>query len=395
MSIDLQRVRADTIGINNRLHLNNAGAALMPTPVLEAMTGYLRREAEIGGYEAAIEQAERLDGVYGSVARLLGAAPDEIAIMENATVAWQMAFYALAFQPGDRILTAQAEYAANYVAFLQVAKRTGAVIEVVPNDESGALSAEALERMIDERVRLIAITWVPTNGGLVNPAAAAGKIAREHGIPYLLDACQAVGQMPVDVAKLGCDMLSATGRKFLRGPRGTGFLYVRRELMLRLEPPLIDHFAAKWVTPDRYELRSDARRFETWENNYAARLGLGVAIDYALSIGMAPIMVRCRLLADLLRTELLRIPGVVIHDLGVDRAAIVTFSVAGVDAEEVLARMSAEGINVSTSKPSSTLLDARARSLPSIVRASPHYYNSEEEVLRFARAIARLAGNLR
>jgi cysteine desulfurase/selenocysteine lyase len=395
MSIDLQRVRADTIGINNRLHLNNAGAALMPTPVLEAMTGYLRREAEIGGYETAIEHAERLDGVYASVARLLGAAPHEIAIMENATVAWQMAFYALDFRPGDRILTAQAEYAANYVAFLQVAKRTGAVIEVVPNDESGALSAEALERMIDERVRLIAITWVPTNGGLVNPAAAVGKIARKHGIPYLLDACQAVGQMPVDVAELGCDMLSATGRKFLRGPRGTGFLYVRRELMLRLEPPLIDHFAAKWAAPDRYELRSDARRFETWENNYAARLGLGVAIDYALSIGMSPIMARCRLLADLLRTELLRIPGVVVHDLGVERAAIVTFTVAGVDAEVVIARMSAEGINVSTSKPSSTLLDARARSLPSIVRASPHYYNSEEEVLRFARAIARLAGSSR
>lgn len=395
MSIDLQRVRADTIGINNRLHLNNAGAALMPTPVLEAMTGYLRREAEIGGYETAIEQAERLDGVYASVARLLGAAPDEIAIMENATIAWQMAFYALAFRPGDRILTAQAEYAANYVAFLQVAKRTGAVIEVVPNDESGALSAEALERMIDERVRLIAITWVPTNGGLVNPAAAVGKTARKHGILYLLDACQAVGQMPVDVAELGCDMLSATGRKFLRGPRGTGFLYVRRELMQRLEPPLIDHFAAKWTAPDRYELRPDARRFETWENNYAARLGLGVAIDYALSIGMSPIMARCRLLADLLRTELLRILGVVVHDLGVERAAIVTFTVGGVDAEVVLARMSAEGINVSTSKPSSTLLDARARSLPSIVRASPHYYNSEEEVLRFVQAIARLAGSSR
>ncbi|MFN3745530.1 MAG: aminotransferase class V-fold PLP-dependent enzyme [Hyphomicrobiaceae bacterium] len=393
MTIDVQRVRADTIGVNNRIHLNNAGAGLMPTPVLDAMTGYLRREAEIGGYEAAREQADRLDGVYASVARLLGAAPDEIALTENATVAWQMAFYALAFRPADRILTAQAEYAANYVAFLQVAKRTGAVIEVVPNDPSGALCAESLESMIDDRARLIAMTWVPTNGGLVNPAAAVGKIARKHGIPYLLDACQAVGQMPVDVAALGCDMLSATGRKFLRGPRGTGFLYVRRDLMLRLEPPLIDHFAAPWVAADRYDLRPDARRFETWENNYAARLGLGVAVDYALAIGMEPIMTRCRLLADQLRTELARIPGVALHDLGTERAAIVTFTVAGLDAREVCARLSAQGINVTTSQPSSTLLDATARSLPMIVRASPHYYNTEDEVLRLVQAVATFAGS--
>jgi len=391
MAIDLARVRAETIGIEHRVHLNNAGAALMPTPVLDAMTSYLRREAEIGGYEAADEQKERLHGVYASVARLLGAASDEIALMENATVAWQMAFYALAFQPGDRILTAEAEYGANFVAFLQVAKRTGAKIEVIPNDESGALCVSSLESMIDERVRLIAITWVPTNGGLVNPAAEVGRVAKKHGIPYLLDACQAVGQMPVDVEALGCDMLSATGRKFLRGPRGTGFLYVRRDLMLKLEPPLIDHFGASWVAPDRYELRPDARRFETWENNYAARLGLGVAIEYALSIGMDAIMTRARLLADMMRSELARIPGVEIKDLGTERAAIVSFSVAGAEASAVKARLAAEGINITTSQPSNTLLDARARSLPTIVRASPHYYNSEEEVQRLARSVAALA----
>jgi len=245
--------------------------------------------------------------------------------------------------------------------------------------------------MIDERVRLIAITWVPTNGGLVNPAADVGKIARKVGVLYLLDACQAVGQMPVDVGTLGCDMLSATGRKFLRGPRGTGFLYVRRELMLQLEPPLIDHFGAEWVAPDRYELRPDARRFESWENNYAARLGLGVAIDYALSIGIEPIMARARLLADMMRDGLRRIPGVEIKDLGTERAAIVTFTVERADASDVKARLAAQGINVTTSQPSSTLLDAMARSLPTVVRASPHYYNSEEEVHRLIEAIAAIA----
>jgi selenocysteine lyase/cysteine desulfurase len=391
MPIDLERLRAETPGVLQRVHLNNAGAGLMPLPVLQAMTDYLRREAEIGGYEAADEARRRLDGVYDSVARLIGAARDEIALTENATVAWQMAFYALPLRTGDRILTARAEYAANYVAFLQVAKRTGAVIEVIPDDANGVLDAEALQRMLDDRVRLIAITWVPTNGGLVNPAAAVGRIARAHGIPYLLDACQAVGQMPVDVADLQCDMLSATGRKFLRGPRGTGFLYVRREMIEKLEPPIIDHFGAPWVAPDRYELRSDARRFETWENNYATRLGLGVAVDYAQAIGIEAIAARCRMLAGRLRSGLGEIQGVTIHDLGPNPAAIVTFSVPGYEADAVQTHLAGAGINVSTSSPPSTLLDAKRRALPVIVRASPHYYNTEEEIDRLTAVIRKLA----
>jgi selenocysteine lyase/cysteine desulfurase len=261
---------------------------------------------------------------------------------------------------------------------------------VIPDDADGVLDPDALARMIDDRVKLIAVTWVPTNGGLVNPAAAVGRIARLHGIPYLLDACQAVGQMPVDVAAIGCDMLSATGRKFLRGPRGTGFLYVRRSLMQQLEPVVIDHFAAPWVAPDRYELRPDARRFETWENNYAARLGLGVAIDYALAIGMTAIQERNRALASLLRRELASLPGITLHDLGREPAAIVSFSVAGHGADAIKARLSKAHINVSTSDPSSTLLDATARSLPTVVRASPHYYNTENEVCRLVEAIAEL-----
>lgn len=390
--IDLVRLRAETPGIAHRVHLNNAGAGLMPAPVLNAMLDYLTREAEIGGYEAAGEAAARLDAVYDSVARLVGAAPEEIALTENATVAWQMAFYALPLAEGDRILTARAEYAANYVAFLQVAKRTGAVIEVIPDDPDGVLDPAGLERMIDHRVRLIAITWVPTNGGLVNPAAAVGRIARAHGIPYLLDACQAVGQMPVDVDALGCDMLSATGRKFLRGPRGTGFLYMRRNLLRSLEPPMVDHYGAPWVAPDRYELRPDARRFETWENNYAARLGLGAAIDYALDLGLEAIEARCSLLANRLRAGLGAIPGVVVHDLGPRPAAIITFSVEGLEADVVKGHLTAAGINVSTSKASSTLLDATARRLPTLVRASPHCYNNENEIDRLLEEIRAIAG---
>lgn len=387
--IDIVRIRADTLAASRLAYLHNAGAALMPTPVVAAMKQHIDLESEIGGYAAAGREAARLDAVYGSVARLLNAAPDEIALVENATVAWQMAFYALPFRKGDRILTAEAEYAANYVAFLQVAKRTGAVIDVVPSDASGELDVHALERMIDERVKLIAITWVPTNGGLANPAAAIGKIARAHGIPYLLDACQAVGQMNVDVEAIGCDMLSATGRKFLRGPRGTGFLYVRKAMLQRLEPPMIDHFAAPWVSRNEYRLRDDARRFETWENNYAARLGLGAAVDYALEIGLGPIEQRCRMLAGRLRTGLAALHGITIRDLGRTPGAIVSFTMDGHEADAIVGGAAAAGITIGASDPSSTRIDAELRALPHVVRASPHYYNTEAEIDRL---IDHLAG---
>lgn len=389
--IDIERIRTDTPAVSRLAYLHNAGAALMPLTVVAAMKQHIDLESEIGGYAAADRESDRLDAVYSSVAQLLNASPDEIALMENATVAWQMAFYALPFRAGDRILTAEAEYAANYVAFLQVAKRTGAVIDIVPSDTSGELDVEALARMIDDRVKLIAITWVPTNGGLVNPAAAIGRIARTRGIPYLLDACQAVGQMQVDVEAIGCDMLSATGRKFLRGPRGTGFLYVRRPLLQRLEPPMIDHFAAPWVSRDHYQLRDDARRFETWENNYAARLGLGAAVDYALAIGLGPIEQRGRLLAGRLRNGLGAIRGITIRDLGRAPGAIVSFTMQGCEADAIVRSAAAAGITIGASDPSSTRIDAEVRALPMVVRASPHYYNTEAEIDRLIALLAGLA----
>jgi selenocysteine lyase/cysteine desulfurase len=390
MLIDVERARRETPATADLLHFNNAGASLPPAPVLETQIRHLQLEAAIGGYEAAAAADDRLQRVYDSIAALINGRREEVALVENATVAWDMAFYSLPLGAGDRILTARAEYASNYIAFLQVARRSGAVIDVIPSNGSGEIDVAALERMIDARVKLIAITHVPTNGGLVNPAAEIGRVARAHGIPYLLDACQSVGQMPIDVAAIGCDLLSATGRKYLRGPRGSGFLYVRREILDRLEPPFLDLHAATWVEPDRYEMRPDARRFENWESNYAAQLGLGAAVDFALGWGIDAIGERVTALANALRAQLGEIAGVTLRDIGRQRCGIVSFTVAGKPARDIVAALRERRINCSASGPSSTLLDARARSLPDLVRASVHYYNTEDEVARFARAIADL-----
>jgi selenocysteine lyase/cysteine desulfurase len=311
-------------------------------------------------------------------------------MIENATRAWDMAFYSVPLKPGDRILTSIAEYASNYIAFLQIAQRTGAIIDAVPNDEYGQLSVAALQAMIDDRVRLIAVTHVPTNGGLVNPAAAIGKIAQAAGIPFLLDACQSVGQMPIDVQAIGCDMLSATGRKYLRGPRGTGLLYVRRSMIERLEPPFLDLHAATWVARNRYEIRPDARRFENWETNYAAKIGLGVAIDYALGWGMEAIAARIQALAASLREQLALLPGVTVHDIGQQRCGIVTFAVAGSEPEQIQRLFAAQQINVTTSTVFSTRLDMEQRGIKAVVRASVHYYNTDAELRRLCNAVAAL-----
>src|SRR5215211_5893087 len=391
MTFDVARARRETPGCERVLHFNNAGAALMPRPVLDAARDYLTLEAEIGGYEAADREHAAIERFYAAAAELLGCDPDEIAFIENATRAWDMAFYALPFAPGDRILTARAEYASNVVAFLQVAQRTGAVVEVIPSDETGQVSVAALQGMIDDRVKLIAITHVPTNGGLVNPAAAVGKVARAAGITYLLDACQSVGQMPIDVEEIGCDLLSTAGRKYLRGPRGTGFLYVRRELGQRLQPPFLDLHAAQWVAANRYEIRADARRFENWETNYAGKVGLTVAIDYARDWGIAAIWDRVRFLASKLRVALEEIPGVTVRDIGAERCGIVTFTADGMEAAEVQQALAARSINVTTSTVASTRFDMEARGLTEVVRASVHYYNEDAEIARFCEGV-RLMG---
>jgi len=380
MSIDKTLVRGELLNDDDFTHLDSAGASLMPRCVLETQIEHLQLEAAVGGYEAKRREIQRIEGVYDSVARLINCTADEIAIVENATVGWMMAFYSIAFEPGDRILTAEAEYASNYLAYLQVAREQGVVVETIPSTDTGEVCVDSLRAMIDDRVRLISITHVPTNGGLVNPVEAIGALARENDILYIVDACQSAGQIVLDVDAIQCDVLTATGRKYLRGPRGVGFLYVRSAILDTLHPPMIDLFSARWVAADNYQLRADARRFENWENNYAARLGMGRAIDYALDIGVDEIEQEVSRLAALLRDKLRAVPAVTVQDIGERKCGIVTFSVAGIEADEIETRLRKHGILVSVSSPASTLIDARRRQLPDLVRCGVHYFNTESEL---------------
>jgi cysteine desulfurase/selenocysteine lyase len=384
--------RADTEGCANVVHFNNAGSSLPPRPVLDAVIDHLRLEARIGGYEAARQAAPLLSDVPTSIAALINADRSEIALVENATRAWDMAFYSIPFAPGDRIITGVAEYASNYLAFLQLHHQRGVEIVVCPDDSTGQIDVEALERLCDRATRLIAITHAPTNGGLVNPAVEIGRIAREKEILFLLDACQSVGQLPIDVEAIGCDFLSATGRKFLRGPRGTGFLYANRTTTAGLHPPFIDLHAATWISRDEYRLAAGATRFENWESYVAGRLGLGVAACYALGIGLDVIEARIAHLSLLLRSELAGVPGITVRDKGARRSGIVTFSHARLEPVAIRDALLLRSINTSVSDRASTRLDFDGRGIQDVVRASVHYFNTDDEIDALIAGIREIVG---
>lgn len=387
MSIDVEAVRRQTRGVLSVTHLNNAGSSLVPSPVMDTVVGHLGREEEIGGYEAAEEAADRLEGVYSSVARLIGAGSNEIALTENGSRAWSMAVYSFPFVPRTRLLIGRTEYAGNVIALRHLARRNDLEIVVLDDDPHGQVDVEHLQQELERgNVAMVALTHVPMANGLVNPAAEVGRRCRAAGVMFVLDACQSVGQMPLDVQSLGCDVLAGTGRKFLRGPRGTAFLYVRASVLERLEPAMLDGHSAVPTGAGGLEVRGDARRFESWESSAAGRLGLGRAVDYALALGLDAVQERVVGLAEQLRSELAAVPAVTVHDRGITRCGIVTFSVKGSDARNIRMRLADRRINVSVAPLPFPQIDSSPSGTRQVeemvVRASVHYYNTETEIQR-------------
>ncbi|HEU4588599.1 MAG TPA: aminotransferase class V-fold PLP-dependent enzyme [Gemmatimonadales bacterium] len=389
----LLRWRADTPASLRLIHLNNAGASLMPTIVRDTIVRHLDLEAEIGGYEAADLAAPEFADTYAALAQLVGAEPGHIAIVDSATAAFSQALSAIDFEPGDRIVTTRADYVSNQLMYLSLARRRG--VDVVRADDlpEGGVDPASVEALVRQRrPRLVAVTWIPTYSGLVQDAEAVGAICEREGVPYLVDACQAVGQLPIDVARLRCDYLSATARKFLRGPRGIGFLVATDRALARGAYPLyIDMRGAQWTGLQEFELAPGARRFEMWEFPLALVLGMGVAARYALEVGIPTAQARAWALAAYARERLAAVPGVRVADRGATLSAIVTVQLAGRAAEDVKVALRRLGINTSVSARDNAVIEGAVPSATPVLRISPHYYNTTEEI---DRAVAELAAEV-
>lgn len=391
--LDLIRLRTETPGCGSGIiHLNNAGAALMPAAVLEALRSHIEREAVLGGYEAAALAAPEADAARDEIAALIGGAPDEIALTDSATRAWHAVVGAFDWRVGDEVLTVASEYSSHMITFHHLARLRGVVVRVAPEREDGTADPAGLAALVGPRTRLIALTHMPTNDGLINPAAEIGRIAAAAGVPYLLDACQSVGQSPIDVTELGCTMLSATGRKYLRGPRGTGFLWARRDWAETAMPAMLDLMSARWTAPDTYEIAPGARRFELWERNIAGQVALGAACRLARRTGVVPMWARIQALAGALRERLADCPGITVCDRGTEQSGIVTFAHARLPAETLSARLRERfGINTSVSAVQLTRRALIDRGVTHTVRASPHAYTLADEIDALIQALTVLS----
>jgi selenocysteine lyase/cysteine desulfurase len=390
----LARWRADTPGAAGRIHLNNAGAALSPRPVQAAIVAHLEAESSLGGYEAADAAGEAMAATYRAVARLLGTDPSRIALAQSSTVAFAQALSACDLGPGDTIVTSRADYASNQIMYLALAERRGVGVVRADDLPEGGVDPQSVAALIARRrPALVAITWVPTNSGLVQDVEAVGAVCESAGVPYLVDACQAVGQMPVDVGRMRCDYLAATARKFLRGPRGMGFLYVSESALRRGSYPLlVDMRGATWTEADAFRLADGARRFETWEMSGALVLGLGAAAEYALDVGLETARERSWRLAERVRERLAALPRARVLDRGQVRCAIATAAFDGVDGADLKLRLRARGINTSSPDRADAVIDMAAKGVQSALRISPHYYNTEAEVDRAVEVIGELLG---
>lgn len=431
------------------IHFNNAGSSPQPLSVLQTVTQHTLLESLLGGYLAAEQCQHQLSCVYSSIAKFIHAEDSlEIALVESATVAWTRIFYSMcdALMMGenksgetDVMLCSEAEYAANVVAMQKICNERDATLIVIPG-ENGVVNIDIFSQMLrgewwyyerngnnqdhrekkklnPERIRLVCITHIPTNSGIINPVIEIGEIIDEFNklhranqknpLYYLVDACQSVGQLDIDVTRMKCHALTATGRKYLRGPRGTGFLYVQKNIADKMIPSHVDHAAAPVIDVPTGEeninfgFKEGALRFEFWEANIATQLGLGRAIDYAMNKDIKWIEKQCCMMGEELKRQLRLLNNdqrerVYIHNDDLSgkfcQCGIVTFHVQNYNANFIKQKMLDHRFTLSVVPPTSTPFDSAKSGLGNreLMRASLSYFNTKEEITVFRNALVSI-----
>lgn len=392
--IDTTKVRADTPGCTHKIFLNSAGSSLMTKGAVQIMHSYLDKEMILGGYQTVPFFQHEIDAFYLHASALLHTSPGNIAFTFNATDAYAKAVSSITFKPGDYILTTEDDYVSNYILFFSLQKRFGLQMVRSNTLPSGDINMFDLEtKMLKYRPVLVSVTHIPSNSGKIQDVEKIGHLCDKYDIWYIVDACQSVGQMDIDVNKIKCDFLSATGRKFLRGPRGTGFLYVSdKALAACLEPLLIDMRGATWETENNYMPSGSATRFELWEANYANILGLSEAIRYAMSIGLKNIRAYNLELCQLLKEQLQIIPDIKITEEGSQTASIVTFTSDTKTLDEYKNTLDMANISYSVGYRHFALIDFNKKNVDWVIRFSPHYFNTTDEILQVVEILRKKMG---
>ena len=395
---EVQQFRKETAGTKNVIHLNNAGSGLMPDIVTRVQLDHIKLESEIGGYEAAAIKVSAVQNFYTQAAKLFNCKASNIAFTASATDAYTRALSSIPFKTGDIILTDCDDFVSNQIQFLSLQKRLGVKIVRINNAATGGVDLNDFEEKLKKhQPKLLAITHIPTNSGLVQPVNEIAKIYKNYTQQhegktwYILDACQSAGQMKLDVSALNCDFLSVTCRKFLRGPRGTGALYISdKALNAGLEPMFIDMRGAEWKQKDEYQQQPTAIRYEDWEFAYSTVLGTASAIEYCLNIGEDKIWQQVKLLSGNMREQLAQIDRVKVLDKGPELGGLVTFHVQGSEPKLIVSELLKKNINVVPSFRAFGLIDFDEKGVEWAIRASPTYYNTVEEIDIFIERIKEI-----
>ncbi len=389
-TLDIEKIRSETPGCSHKIHFNNAGSSLSPQSVTDAVISHLTLEQKVGGYEAAEEAKHLLSNFYVEFAKLFNCDESEIAFIENSTRAWELAVHSITWAYGDQIITAENEYGSNYLGLLHIAKQKKVDLITVPCDELGVVSLKQLEKSITSKTKLIALTHIASQRGDIQPATAIGAIAKKYNVLFLLDTCQSVGQLNLDTKELNCDFLCGSGRKYLRGPRGSGFLFVNDKILQSLEPIFLDLHSASWRDSNSYEFIKTAKMFECYERNVAAMIGLSTAVQYLSKLGINAIEERISHLSSVLIAGLSELQGIRVLEKSHHRSGIITFAKDNIDAKILRNELQKRNINVSVCKQQNAQLDLGVELTGDVTRVSLHYYNTQQEVSEFLQALGEI-----
>ena len=390
--MNIEQIRQDTPNCKDKIFLNSAGASLIPKIVVHKVNEYLIEEEKIGGYKLEELRKSEFDEFYNEVAKLIHCEAHNIAFINNATDGYIKALSCIDFKEDDTVITTDDDYASNHIHFIALQKRYHINVVRIKTFENGELDIEDFETLIKMyRTKLVSISHIPTNSGLIQNVKAIGNICEKNNIIFLLDACQSVGQIVVDVKPLKCDFLTATGRKFLRGPRGTGFLYVSDKILKEQYAPLyIDGRGATWTEIYKFEMLDSAKRFELWESPCAFKMGFQEAIKYANNIGMEHIQAYNEKIMKQLRANLSSIPNVVLFDKGLNTSNILTFRKGNVSLKRISNILDKNKVYYSVSNKEWGLIDFNKKGIEWAIRLSPHYFNTIEEMDKVSQIIENI-----
>ena len=375
---------SDDFPTSEKIYLNNASVSIMPSQSIEAMKEFLITYNSVGpdSKESGSLVTEKLQNIRKTIAKIISCQPDEVVLTQSTTDGINFVANGLSFDDNSNIIIRGMthEHHANFYPWIKLKEKIS--IKNLSIDNNGLFTFDDLESLVDENTKLVALSHALYNTGTILPVEKIGKIL-DNKIPFFIDSAQTIGCIgDIDVSKIKCDFMSFNGSKWLCGPMGTGLFYCNRKSSKLLEPKTIGGESAIIYDDSKLAFKELPNRFQTGFRNYVGIVGLASSVNYMLNFGLNNIRKKNQYLSNLFREELLKIPNIILYgpdDQNV-RTSIVSFNIKGFDSQEVVDKLEKQNIILAVRE----IMDKK------IVRVSPHFFNTESQMLEVIDAIKKL-----